>query len=106
MGRAAVLALTLALAASGARATEAPRVRPLESPADEAPPAAGDAAPALPLPETVAVCRDAGGRCWTAPDAETCGGVDRVFRVVLGDGRGRHAETALAQCRGTPASSH
>jgi len=87
--------LALALAQPGA-AADAPTARPLDS---EPVPAPGREEPARTLPPTVAVCHD-GSRCWTRPLAEDCaadGG--RVFRVVLGDARGRDATTALAQCR-------
>ena len=96
------LLLALALARPGT-AADVPTARPLDS----EPPAAavpGDDEPARTLPPTVAVCRD-DSRCWTRPLAENCeadGG--RVFRVVLGDAKGRDANAALIQCRAAVAS--
>jgi hypothetical protein len=97
-----VFLLALALARPGA-AADTPTARPLDS---EPPPAPspGDEEPARTLPPTVAVCHD-GSRCWTRPLAENCetdGG--RVFRVVLGDAKGRDASTALIQCRAAVAA--
>jgi len=94
--------LALALVRPGA-AADTPTARPLDS---EPPPAAapGEGEPAKTLPPTVAVCRD-DTRCWTRALAEDCepeGG--HVFRVVLGDAKGRDATTALIQCRAAVAA--
>lgn len=87
-------------------AADAPRVRPLEPQVNEIPPPP-DVEPARPLPSTVAICHDvAARRCWTAARAEDCGGVDRVFRVVIGGAGGPDAVTALAQCRAAPAAAN
>jgi len=96
------LLFALVLARPGA-AADGPTARPLDS---EPPPAAapGDDEPAKTLPPTVAVCRN-DARCWTRPLAEDCetdGG--HVFRVVLGDAKGRDANTALLQCRAAVAA--
>ena len=96
------IVLALALARPSA-AADTPTPRPLDS---EPPPAAapGDDEPARTLPPTVAVCRD-DSRCWTRPLAEDCeAGGGHVFRVVLGDAKGRDATTALMQCRAAVAA--
>jgi len=96
--------VTLALAWATARpvaAGDAPTARPLEGEAPDASSPGGGDEPARTLPPSVAVCHDPGGSgCWTAPLAEDCaknGG--RVYRVVLGDAKGRDAMAALIQCR-------
>jgi hypothetical protein len=98
----AFLLLALALAHPCA-AADPPTARPLDS--EPLPtPAPGGEEPAQTLPPTVAVCHD-GSRCWTRPLAEHCatdGG--RVFRVVLGDAKGRDANAALIQCRAAAAA--
>jgi hypothetical protein len=96
------LVLLLVLAPPGA-AADAPAPRPLDAEPPPTPTPDADE-PARTLPPTVAVCHD-GSRCWIRPLAEDCttnGG--RVFRVVLGDAKGRDANAAILQCRAAAAA--
>jgi len=94
MRRVALAVLLAARVAGGAE----PVVPKLDPPAP--PPARADEAPARALPPTVAVCRDpASRRCWTAPTAADCGGVDAVYRVVIATPGRTDRDEALASCR-------
>lgn len=94
MRRVVALAVILAARAVGAADATAPKLEPT-------PPAAPASDPtARRLPPTIAVCRDPGARkCWTAPTAAGCGGVDAVFRVVIAEPGRTDADDALAACR-------
>jgi len=94
MSRVVFFVLLLARVGGAADAV-APKLDPPAAPAAPAPDPT-----ARKLPPTIAVCRDVAARkCWTAPTADGCGGVDAVYRVVIAEPGRSDANDALAACR-------